>query len=333
MQIRRPIVAGQFYPGQPQACRDAIEAAVKKCEMRSAEFEIPAQPVAGIVPHAGWTFSGDVAAMVFSAIKQLVPEGRVPKVRVPKGRGEKVDTFVICGAAHGYFGASPAVDDSDFWETPLGNARIDKEIAESLLTRELAVSDSSAHRREHSIEVQVPFIRYLFPDSEILPIIVPPGEQAISLGEGLGDIMRTHAPASRDACPRVSRRESGRRARRGGVGKTVVCIGSTDLTHYGPRYGFTPMGTGSEALQWASKVNDQRFIDAALKLDARGLLAGAAEHGNACGPGAAAAAIAAAKVLGKTKGVLLAHTNSSEAMLQKMHATSLDSVGYAAIVF
>ena len=289
MQIRRPIVAGQFYPCEPEACKDEIEACLAARNVRES---LPETIVAGIVPHAGWTFSGDLGAMVFSAIKQ---------------RREKVDTFVIFGAAHGYFGTRPALDDSDFWETPLGSVGIDKTIAEPLLTNKLVVSDSMAHRREHSIEVQVPFIQSLFGGSKILPIIVPPGEQAISVGEVFGDIMKG--------------------------GKTVVCIGSTDLTHYGPRYGFTPMGTGLEALQWASRVNDQRFIDAAVKLDAQGLLASAAENGNACGPGAAAATVAAAKTLGKTEGLLLAHSNSSEAMLQRMHTTGLDSVGYAAIVF
>jgi len=309
MQSRRPIVAGQFYPGQPQACKDEIEACLAA---RTVGEALPETIVAGIVPHAGWTFSGDVAAMVFSAIKQ---------------RCEKVDTFVICGAAHGYFGASPAVDDSDFWETPLGNVRIDKALAEPLLANKLVVSDSSAHRREHSIEVQVPFIQYLFPESRILPIIVPPGERA-----ALAPAVAAQR-ARLGAAPRLGAAGSSRRSAEPERGKTVVCIGSTDLTHYGPRYGFTPMGTGPEALQWASSVNDRRFIDAALKLDARGLLAGAAENGNACGPGAAAATIAAAKALGKTKGLLLAHTNSNEAMRRRMHTTSLDSVGYAAIIF
>jgi AmmeMemoRadiSam system protein B len=93
------------------------------------------------------------------------------------------------------------------------------------------------------------------------------------------------------------------------------------------------MGTGAEALRWASTVNDQRFIDLALKLDQRALLASAAENCNACGPGAAAAAVTAAKRLGKAQGLLLAHTNSNDVMLRTMGAGSLDSVGYAAIVF
>ena len=93
------------------------------------------------------------------------------------------------------------------------------------------------------------------------------------------------------------------------------------------------MGVGRHALRWADTVNDRQFIELALKLEAQALLASAAENCNACGAGAAAAAIAAAKELGCTKGFLLAHTNSNEAMLSKKGTTSQDSVGYAAIVF
>ena len=291
MQARKPIVAGQFYPGGHDSC----VAEINEClEERTLSESLPETIVAGIVPHAGWTFSGSLAALVFSAVKQ---------------RHEKVHTFVIFGAAHGYFGPTPAIDDSDFWETPLGNVGIDEMIADWLLDKKLVVADSLAHKGEHSIEVQVPFIQHLFPEAEILPIIVPPSEQAVSLGEAFGDIMKLKA------------------------GKKIVCIGSTDLTHYGPRYGFTPMGTGAEALKWADRVNDQKFIDLALKLEPRSLLASAAENYNACGAGAAAAAVAAAKKLGKTEGLLLAHTNSNEIMRRRMGATSAESVGYAAIIF
>ena len=291
MQTRKPIVAGQFYPGQHDSCVEEI----KECLVSVAlSKSLPETIVAGIVPHAGWTFSGSLAALVFSAIKQ---------------QHEKVHTFVIFGAAHGYFGQSPAVCDNYFWETPLGKVAVDKEFADWLVDKKLAVSDSLAHEGEHSIEVQVPFIQHLFPDAKILPILVPPRDSAVVLGTSVGDI--------------ISREER----------KKIACIGSTDLTHYGPRYGFTPMGMGAEAFQWASRVNDRQFIDLALKLDSEGMLTNAAENCNACGAGAAAAAIAAAKKLGRTEGLLLAHTNSNEVMLQKMGTSSTDSVGYAAIVF
>ena len=290
MQTRKPIVAGQFYPGRHESCVDEIN---QYLEQSTPSEVLPETIAAGIVPHAGWAFSGQLAAMVFAAIKHV---------------HEKVDTFVIFGAAHSYFGRSPALYEAGTWITPLGEAAIDEELADQVLAKQTAISDTQAHRSEHSIEVQVPFIQYLFAGAKILPIVVPPTEQAVALGTSIGDIISA-------------------------AKKKIVCIGSTDLTHYGPRYDFTPMGTDQNALQWASRVNDRKFIDLALKLDAESLLTSAAENCNACGSGAAAAAVAAAKKLGKTEGLLLAHTNSNEVMLRDMGTSSADSVGYAAIIF
>jgi len=288
---RSPIVAGQFYPGQHDSCVAEINECLEEAIISES---LPGTIVAGIVPHAGWTFSGALAAMVFSAIKQ---------------QHERVNTFVIFGATHGYFGQLPAVYDAGSWITPLGEVAIDQELADAVLESGPAVSDPDAHSSEHSIEVQVPFVQYLFPGAKILPVLSPARTESIDLGITVGDII--------DAAEH----------------KKIVCIGSTDLTHYGPRYGFTPMGTGKQALQWADSVNDKKFIDLALKLEPQDLLASAVENCNACGGGAAAAAVAAAKKLGKTAGLLLAHTNSNEVMLHKMGTTSADSVGYTAIVF
>ena len=289
MQTRQPIVAGQFYPGSKNSCIAEIDGCLKQALPET----LPETIVAGIMPHAGWTFSGPTAALVFSAVKK---------------RHDKVDTFCIFGAAHGYFGQSPAVYDKGTWLTPLGEIAIDEELAAAVLKSGAAESGPSAHDTEHSIEVQIPFIQHLFADAKILPIIVPPMEKAVALGEALGDIISADK-------------------------KKIVCIGSTDLTHYGPRYGFTPMGVGSDAVQWATQVNDRQFIDLALKLDPKAMLTNAAENSSACGAGAAAAAVTAAKKLGKTKGTLLAHTNSNEVMLREMGTASTDSVGYAAIIF
>ena len=255
---------------------------------------MPEKIVAGIVPHAGWTFSGQLAALVFAAIKK---------------QNTKVDTFCIFGAAHRYFGPQPAIYDSGSWQTPLGNIAIDEDLAQAVSKTASAVADPNAHRGEHSIEVQVPFIQHLFPDAKILPIITPPEENVIELGTALGEIISE----TKD--------------------KKIVCIGSTDLTHYGPNYGFEPAGQGEDAFKWASEVNDKQFIDLALKLEPQKMLDTAARNYNACGAGAAAAVAAAAKKLGKTKGLLLAHTNSNAIMTEKFASSSTDSVGYAAIVF
>jgi predicted class III extradiol MEMO1 family dioxygenase len=307
MQIRKPAVAGQFYPEDRETCL----AEIRQCLPAEVPGEgLPVPLVGGLVPHAGWTFSGPLAVLVFAAVKR---------------RRGTVGTFVICGAAHGYFGSQPAVDGSDAWETPLGTTQIDASLRQVLLDSGAVVADSSAHRHEHSIEVQVPFLQHLFPDARIVPIIVPASESALGLGQALADasLVPSGLEGGTSSNPQTANRKP----------QSPVFIGSTDLTHYGPRYGFTPMGIGSEALHWASEVNDRQFIDLALSLEPRRLLANALENGNACGPGAAAAVVAAARQLGAKKGILLAHTNSNEVMLREMGTSSRDSVGYAAIVF
>ncbi len=300
MQIREPVVAGQFYPEDRETCLAEIRACLPG---QVPQEGVPDSLVGGLVPHAGWTFSGALAALVFSTIKR---------------RRAKVDTFVIFGAAHRYFGALPVLDGTDAWDTPLGRMHLDESLRAALHESGTAEIDSSAHRHEHSIEVQVPFIQFLFPEARILPVIVPANDASMKLGR-----------AAADAC--LARR--GPEAGAVSNPPSVVFIGSTDLTHYGPHYGFTPMGIGAEALGWASRVNDRQFIELALALEPERLLANALESGNACGPGAAAAALAAAQRLGAQKGVLLAHTNSNDVMLREMGTARSDSVGYAAIVF
>lgn len=290
MQIRKPIVAGQFYPGSNSQCLAEIQQCLKE---RHIDKPLPDTITAGIVPHAGWVFSGSLAAMVFSAIKK---------------QNQTVDTFVIFGAAHSYFGPEPAVYDKGQWQTPLGNIGIDEELAGQIAQSKSTVSDRDSHAYEHSIEVQVPFIQHLFEDAKIVPVLTPPNDCAIETGKAAGEIAKQSD-------------------------KTIVFIASTDLTHYGPRYGFAPEGTDSEALEWATNVNDQKFINAALAMLPKEIIHTASENMNACGAGATAAAVAAAKELGIDKGVLLAHTDSNTIMAEKMGQTSQESVGYAAIVF
>ena len=292
MSIRKPIVAGQFYPAEKDLCVGQID---KFLQQAAIDENLPKTISAGIVPHAGWSFSGALAAMVFAAIKK---------------RHKKVDTFIIFGAVHNYFGKIPAVYDTGHWQTPLGQIGIDENLAKQILESGKAINDISAHSYEHSIEVQIPFIQYLFPKAKIVPILTAPNQRAIKLGESVGEIINAIGPKEK-----------------------IVCLGSTDLTHYGPGYGFVPVGVGQKANRWASEVNDKLFIDLSLELKAEEMLASAAENYNACGAGAAAATVAAAKKGGKTKGVLLAQTSSSEIMLQMSGRANSESVGYAAIVF
>ncbi|MEJ5259370.1 MAG: AmmeMemoRadiSam system protein B [Anaerohalosphaeraceae bacterium] len=288
--IRKPAVAGQFYSASRSGCLSEIEDCLPRT---SFSVELPNPIVAGIVPHAGWVFSGDLAAMVFQAVRQV---------------NGTVDTFVLFGASHRYGSGVPAVYDKGAWETPLGLAHIDEDLAAKVVALG-ASAKPAAHLGEHSIEVQIPFIQYLFPEAQIVPILMPLSGFEVQFGQEVGRLLNS----IRD--------------------KKTVCIASTDLTHYGPRYGFCPQGIGSEAIEWAHRVNDGQFINLALQMKADQIVSNACENQNACGPAAAAALVAAARARGASKGVLLAHTNSRDVMLQKFRQRSEESVGYAAIVF
>jgi hypothetical protein len=290
MQTRKPIVAGQFYPGSNSQCLADIQQCLSE---REIDMPLPDTITAGIVPHAGWVFSGSLAAMVFSAIKK---------------QNQAVDTFIIFGAAHSYFGPEPAVYNSGQWQTPLGNIDIDEELAAQIAKSKSAIIDTASHAYEHSIEVQIPFIQHLFSQAKIVSVLTPSNDCAIEVGQRAGQLAT----------------ESD---------KKIVFIASTDLTHYGPRYGFAPQGSGAEALEWATKVNDRKFINAALAMLPKEIIHTASENMNACGAGATAATVAAAKQMGIDKGVLLAHTDSNTIMAEKMNQRSQESVGYAAIVF
>ncbi len=290
MNIRQPIAAGQFYSGGSGSCKAEIEECLN---LRRPEVELPGTISGGIVPHAGWVFSGDLAGLVFSTIKEKAGD---------------VETFVIFGAVHHYGVSGPSVYDRGGWETPLGVVEVDEELAGKIADSGVVETDRAVHRGEHSIEVQVPFIKYMFDGAKIVPVACPPADASISAGIEAARAVKN-------------------------IGRKAVFIASTDLTHYGPRYGFAPEGTGAKALKWAYEVNDKQFIDMALKLDSEGVIRSGSENMSACGAGAVAALIAAMKEMGKDKGYLLAHTTSNEVMEKRFGRGSEESVGYAAIIY
>jgi AmmeMemoRadiSam system protein B len=285
--VRQPAVAGRFYPGDRAACIKMIE----ECLPEEPSPDLPAKIVAGLVPHAGWVFSGAVAARVFAAVRtQGAPE-----------------TFVLLSAMHRWGPSRPAVYARGRWSTPLGEIEVDETLATALFEAGGdALSDyPEAHAEEHSAEVQVPFIQHLFPEAKILPILLPPDEGAAHTGELIGQAVEA-------------------------VQRPIVIVGTTDLTHYGAMYyGFAPAGMGERALEWA-KANDERVIDLIVDMQAEEVVAETSAHHNACGGGAIAGTVAAARTLGADRGYLLEYTTSHHVMPQ---GPASDFVGYAAIVF
>lgn len=292
MQVRTASVAGQFYPSRHAECVAQIKECMPDTPIRA---ELPEKIAGAVVPHAGWAFSGDLSAMAMEAVRR---------------QNIEVDTFVLYGASHRRAGLCPSVYYMGAWETPLGLVEVDEELAEMICQSENADKDNRSHSGEHSLEVQVPFIQYLFPKAKIVPILTGPSDISRDLGADIGRIMAS-LPGH----------------------KRIVCLASTDLTHYGPRYGFTPQGTGPEAIRWAKEINDMELIRAAVEMNSIAVLQSAEAHWNACGAGAVAALIETVRVLGREKGILLGHTHSSEVMQEKYGQPSQESVGYAAIVY
>ncbi|MHC4473529.1 MAG: AmmeMemoRadiSam system protein B [Planctomycetota bacterium] len=289
MRIRRAVRAGSFYPARGESCSSLLDeciAAAPSMESDRGAF------VGGIVPHAGWVYSGPTAASTFLAVGDPPPRA-----------------FVIFGAVHVSGVRRPAIDAEGAWETPIGDVPVDEELAARILEAcpDLLEGDDASHKTEHSIEVQVPFVRRLFEGSAIVPIATPPTWDAVDLGEAVGRAL-------------------------GEVEERVVVIGSTDLTHYGPMfYGFAPKGTGFEAHRWAKEENDRSFLERLLAFDPRGALEDARANRNACGAGAAAATAAASKVMGADRAVLISHVTSYEVRAEETQPR--DFVGYASIAF
>jgi len=282
MSVRKP-VAEQFYSGDVTAQMDEYAS----CYVPP---DLPERIVSGIVPHAGWMFSGATASKVFLTIKAR---------QTPK-------TFVLFGAVH-----VPGVRDISMypdgeWATPLGTLEVDSALAEEMLDGlgDIVAENVGAHAYEHSIEVQTPMIKYLFPDAKILPIAVPPSSDAVGLGRRAAELVM-------------------------GTGREAVFIGSTDLTHYGANYGLITAGYGAKGHEWMT-ANDGRIVDIALKVDPDGILREAAKNQNACGAGAFAAAVSAAATLGVKSGTLLEYTTSYD--VYPMGEFEM-GVGYAGIVF
>lgn len=246
-------------------------------------------PVAALVPHAGLAFSGPTAARVYAQIAATCPS---------------VSCFVVFGAVHTMRLDRPAVWARGAWETPLGEIAVDEELAARLIDSGAAVADDRPHIGDNAIELQTPFLKHCFPQAKIVPVASPPASTSLETGVKLAEIIE-------DAT------------------NPVVVLGSTDLTHYGTGYGFSPSGEGHAAHEW-SKQNDRRLLDRVTAMDAESVLPIAAQDRSACGAGAVAATVAYARARGCSQGILLEHTTSYEVMPdgQPSHF-----VGYGAVLF
>ncbi len=280
--IRRAVVAGRFYPADEAGCLEMLRA------MRR-EVRVEGDPIAAVVPHAGWVFSGPTAALAYQVVARKQPE-----------------TVVIFGAVHTLDRNAASLYPAGRWETPLGPVEVDAELASAVAEVPGVAVAPEAHAQEHSIEVQMPMIRFFLEGAKVLPLSVLPAEMAGEIGAGV-------ARCVSELC------------------RNAVFVASTDLTHYGPSFGFEPAGRGEVGIRWAKEVNDRRLIGLIAEMNATAVVAEAAVNHNACGAGAVAAVIGAAREAGAKRYVELEHTTSAERETDRF--SSANSVGYEAGVF
>ena len=277
--VREPAVAGRFYP----ASGDKLERAVHALLDSAAEARTQ-DPIAIVAPHAGYVFSGQVAA---DAYKQVA--------------GRDYDVVVILGANHTQAGFNAiAVYPGRGFRTPLGVASVDQDVARAVVKADvLARLDATPHVDEHSIEVQVPFVQVLFPSARVVPIIVGTDdpETASRFGRALGRTL------------------SGRRA---------LVVASSDLSHYPDAA--TASRVDAETLNAIATLDVHTAHRVAGDVVARRLPQVATA---ACGLAPVMAAMAAAKVLGASRGVVVSYANSSQVAVGEPDRV----VGYGAVVF
>jgi len=284
MEKKQSAFAGTWYPAAAEECDTAIQQFL-------TEGTGPPEGrfVAGIVPHAGWVFSGSIACRTIAGL-------------VPDDTSRPVETVVLFGG-HMHRQSEPFIMTRGAVETPLGDIEVDGDLVDALCDSiSIRKRPPSRFVDENTLELQYPFIRYFFPDARIVVCGVAPSFFAPIIG--------TMAVEAADT-----------------LNRHIRVIGSTDMTHYGPNFGFTPAGPGRDAVDWVKTENDAAGIDVMKAMDDKAILAQGLDHHNMCCPGAVAATAAAARKMGATKPRLLAYATSFD-------KTPSDSfVGYTGMLY
>jgi AmmeMemoRadiSam system protein B/AmmeMemoRadiSam system protein A len=277
-QVRPPAVAGKFYPESASILRLAIE--------KFMQDALPAQakePLAIIVPHAGYIYSGQICADGYNQAANLPWE-----------------VVVILGTNHTTAGLRKiALYPGDGFRTPLGVAPVDVRIVSALLAASPdCVADAAPHVREHSVEVQVPFIQFLFPKATIVPAIAGEADPALftRFGAALARVLK---------------------------GRRALIVASSDLSHY-------PSAADAEAVDRhtlaAIPSLDPAALHAAIQAQMARRIRGL--DTSACGEAPIMAAMAAAKAMGATGGKVVSYANSGDLPIGERERV----VGYGAVV-
>jgi len=272
--VRKPAVAGEFYPAEKKTLANDIKRLFDSTE--AVKIGSGRRSVFGaVVPHAGIEYSGSVAAEVFSAIE--VPESII----------------LIC-PNHTPYGKRVSICVEGEWETPLGRVAVDSTLA-GLVKQysDMVSNEPSAHSKEHSIEVILPFIQHVNPKAMIVPVSIMNDSFSYQNCQKLaGDISRAVKAHK----------------------KPALIVASSDMNHYEP--------------QQVTIRKDKLAIDRIILMDAKGLFNAVVSHEiTMCGYIPAVVAIEACEALGATRAELLRYTTSGET-----YGDLSSVVGYAGIV-
>jgi len=267
--IRPPAVAGQFYPENPKEL-----AALVQQYTRVPNQQEKTRVRACLVPHAGYMYSGHVAGAVFS------------RIVLPK-------KIIVLGVRHYPRGEPLAILSAGAWRTPLGDVRIDEELAKRVSAACPALrEDEVAHSREHSLEVELPFLQLLDPQFTFVPIAVGSIRypELVEVGAGLARVLAKH-------------------------GEDVLIVTSSDMNHY----------EDDERTRW----KDRQAIDCMLCVDAAGLYDVCRKESiSMCGLGPAVVMLTALQKLGVRMGELVKYATSGDVTDDRERV-----VGYAGMLF
>jgi len=277
--VRTPAVAGRFYPGRAEdLLREVREFTSPKTAIETGRVDA----IGCVAPHAGYIYCGGVAGAVYSRLK--IPERCVILCPNHTGKGRPL-----------------AIMANTTWQTPLGEVAADADMAARLLRRFPALEeDSAAHRAEHAIEVQLPFLQASRPELKIVPIAIGTSDFDVlrGLGETLAEVIADHHEEDQ---------KTERQAK-------VLIIASSDMNHY-----------ESDTI---TRIKDHKAIARVLAMDARGLWEVVLnEDISMCGFGPTVVMLTAAKLLGATSATLVKYATSGDV------SGDYDSVvGYAGII-
>jgi AmmeMemoRadiSam system protein B len=275
-KIRQPAVAGQFYERERNKLIDRI----KECFLDKrgpgviSEIKTGNKKIRGlVVPHAGYIYSGAIAAHSFNIL----------------ANNGFANSFIIIGPNHTGFGSGVSLMSEGTWQTPLGDVIINENLAKKLW-KGIIDKDEKAHQYEHSIEVQLPFLQFVAKNKffNFIPICLAMQdyETAKEVGEIIADALKN-------------------------FNENIVIIASTDFSHVGFNYMTAPT-KGIRVDKYAEK-KDKLAIDQILNMNPKGLIETVENNNiSMCGYGPVAAMLTASKILGAKKAELLKYSTSYE---------------------